>query len=30
MENLDGKIILECILQKEGRRLWTRFMWLRL
>jgi len=27
---VDGKIILERILGKQGRRMWTGFMWLRI
>jgi hypothetical protein len=26
---IDGRIILERILEKQGRKLWTGFMWLR-
>jgi hypothetical protein len=27
---IDGKIMLECILGKQGGRMWTGFIWLRI
>jgi hypothetical protein len=28
--NQDGKIILKCILEKQGEKLWIEFVWIRI
>jgi hypothetical protein len=29
-QSIDGRMLLECILNKQGKNLWTGFIWLRI